>query len=568
MNCLITGASSGIGRELAKKMASLGYDLFLTYYKNKELCEKFQKEIQEQYFIKCFIQKCDLKEEKEIQEVINYFQEKLGSLDILVNNAATYCDNLFLKKTKDEFLEVLEVNVVGTFLMSKYAISIMKDNGLIINMASTDGIDTYNLYNVDYAVSKAGIIQLTKSMSLIFKNSAKKNLSEPFIKQLPAMGMNMNIVEETGFATYMALRDPNRKNILSAVIIFAFSALTLSAKKFVEGLKAIWIKKQDADIQRDLQEDLIEVETRAFSGKLALQRNMLSKKGEYFKTALENQNKKTRNDSLVYNDYFNFAGSEKTNANDKENNLKRFLNPYSALSALMLTGALILGAMTFKNIKSGAKLQEDFIENFKKRKQKILDDIITNKINDKNLMKDTLIKMGASSEKAKECAQRAGFSQSDIEDIVSQVSYSVENIWGNAPTGMSTESGKSFFYCYLNETRGHLYNWLIHNDNPFLRNLFLAMATISSTSYIAQEAADAIKEVAVLKENAKTELNLQKRLVEVDINNFKAKKESAVAPLIEEFERQRKEGKAPEELKVMADNILLEIKNGPPFVYS
>lgn len=170
MNCLITGASSGIGRELAKKMASLGYDLFLTYYKNKELCEKFQKEIQEQYSIKCFIQKCDLKEEKEIQEVIKNFQEKLGSLDILVNNAATYCDNLFLKKTKDEFLEVLEVNVVGTFLMSKYAIPIMKDHGLIINMASTDGIDTYNLYNVDYAVSKAGIIQLTKSMSLIFKN--------------------------------------------------------------------------------------------------------------------------------------------------------------------------------------------------------------------------------------------------------------------------------------------------------------------------------------------------------------------------------------------------------------
>ena len=94
------------------------------------------------------------------------------------------------------------------------------------------------------------------------------------------------------------------------------------------------------------------------------------------------------------------------------------------------------------------------------------------------------------------------------------------------------------------------------------------MAGVSAASYIAQEGSDALKEVAVMKENANTELDLQKRLVEVEIKNFKAKKESAIAPLIEEFERKRKDGKAPEELKVMADNILLEIKNGPPFVYS
>ena len=66
-------------------------------------------------------------------------------------------------------MRVLEVNVVGTFLMTKYAIKIMKD-GIVINMASTDGIDTYNEYNLDYAVSKAGIIQMTKCLSLIDKN--------------------------------------------------------------------------------------------------------------------------------------------------------------------------------------------------------------------------------------------------------------------------------------------------------------------------------------------------------------------------------------------------------------
>lgn len=414
-------------------------------------------------------------------------------------------------------------------------------------------------------VSTGSIFTISALLSLVFKNSAKKNLTEPVVKQLPAMGMNMNIVEETGFATYMALRDPNRRNILSAIAIFAFSALTLSAKKFVEGIKKIWLKKQDADIQRDLQENLIDIETKAFSGKLTLQRNMLSQKGEYFKTVLEDSRKNLDSGSTVYNQHFNFTSklqNEDKNKNDK-NSRKYFL-----ATAGMLALSLVLGIVTFKNFKEGAKLQENFIDNFKSKKQDILNNIINNKTQNEQLLRDTLIKMGANKQMANECALKAGFAPHKAEEIASSVANSVDNIWGNAPTGMSTESGKSFFYCYLNETRGHLYNWLIHANNPFLRNLFFAMAGVSAASYIAQEGSDALKEVAVMKENAKTELDLQKRLVEVEIKNFKAKKESAIAPLIEEFERKRKDGKAPEELKVMADNILLEIKNGPPFVYS
>ena len=72
----------------------------------------------------------------------------------------------------------------------------------------------------------------------------------------------------------------------------------------------------------------------------------------------------------------------------------------------------------------------------------------------------------------------------------------------------------------------------------------------------------------VKKYNADIELNLQKRLVSTELRNFKAKKESAIEPLCEEFYRLKESGKSPEELKVVADNILFEIKNGPPFVYS
>ena len=402
-------------------------------------------------------------------------------------------------------------------------------------------------------------------ISLLFKKSAKKNLSEPIVKQLPAMGMNLNIVEETGFATYMALRDPSRKNILAMLSVFAFSALTLTAKKFVEGIKEIWIKKQDADVQRDLQEDLISVETKAFSGKLAIQRNLLTQTGNYFKNALENQNKIKRDE--IYFKHFNFKGL-KDDDSGKKFNFKKLLNPYALITAAISIGAIILGAITLKNIKAGAKYQEEFINTFTSGKQKILDEIVQNKLKDKTLLIDTLIKMGANPEQTMIYAKKAGFTESEVSQIVHEVTNNVENIWGNAPTGMSTESGKAFFYCYLNEARGHLYNWLIHNNNPYLKNLFVAMAAVSSTSYLAQQTAEALKESAVLKENAKTELELQKELVEVEMKNFKAKKESAIAPLIEEFERKRKEGKSTAELKVIADNILLEIKNGPPFVYS
>ena len=79
---------------------------------------------------------------------------------------------------------------------------------------------------------------------------------------------------------------------------------------------------------------------------------------------------------------------------------------------------------------------------------------------------------------------------------------------------------------------------------------------------------DAVKEVQVKKYNAQTEISLQKRLVSTELRNFKSKKDAAIQPLVDEFYKQVDEGKSKEQLKTMAENILLEIKNGPPYVYS
>ena len=196
MNCLITGASIGIGHSLALKLASLGYNLLLTYYSNDILCSNLKKEIEEKYKVKCIIKKCDLKNEQEIRDVVLTFKNELGKMDILVNNASYSSDNLFMEKTKQEFMDVLEVNLIGTFLISQYSIPIMNKQGIIINMASTDGIDTYSIYNTDYAVSKAGIIQLTKSMSLIFNDLKTVAIAPNWVSTESTLSMNQEYLEE------------------------------------------------------------------------------------------------------------------------------------------------------------------------------------------------------------------------------------------------------------------------------------------------------------------------------------------------------------------------------------
>lgn len=78
-------------------------------------------------------------------------------------------DNSYLNKTKYEFMNVLEVNLVGMFLCNQIYSRYFSD-GLIINMSSTDGIDTYSEYSIDYSVSKAGIICMSKNISMCTKN--------------------------------------------------------------------------------------------------------------------------------------------------------------------------------------------------------------------------------------------------------------------------------------------------------------------------------------------------------------------------------------------------------------
>lgn len=165
---LITGAAKGIGKAIAIELAKHHYDIVINYLTSESeafaLCDFIQKE----YGVVCLAIKADVSKEEEVDAMVSTIEEKLGNVDVLINNAAIDCPNLFHEKTTDEFKRVLDVNVVGAYNCAKRVSKKMieKEYGRIVNIASTNGINTYYPMCLDYDASKAALISLTHNLAM------------------------------------------------------------------------------------------------------------------------------------------------------------------------------------------------------------------------------------------------------------------------------------------------------------------------------------------------------------------------------------------------------------------
>lgn len=162
---LVTGSSIGLGASIIRKYASMGYNTVITYNSHKDEAIELQKEINDKYNTESLVIKCDISKEEDIENLKNEIINKFNKLDVLVNNASIAIDTTFNDKTKENYMKILEINLVGTFLVSKIMSTIMNDNSSIINISSTNGIDTYYEYSLDYDSSKAGIINLSHNLA-------------------------------------------------------------------------------------------------------------------------------------------------------------------------------------------------------------------------------------------------------------------------------------------------------------------------------------------------------------------------------------------------------------------
>lgn len=170
---LVTGASRGIGTSIAKKFLLNNDIVYINYNNSKEEAEKLAST-----FSCARLVQCDVTNEEEIKTMINKIESEEGHLDILVNNAGIAIDTTLEDKTKENFMRILDVNLLGTFLVTKHAKRIMKE-GSIINISSTNGIDDYYPYSMDYDASKAGVISLTHNFALEFAPHIRVNAIAP-----------------------------------------------------------------------------------------------------------------------------------------------------------------------------------------------------------------------------------------------------------------------------------------------------------------------------------------------------------------------------------------------------
>ena len=170
---LITGATRGIGKQIAITLAKQGYNIALNYRKENEELENTKKEI-EKIGVQILAVKGDVANFEDCENFVKQVIERFGQIDVLVNNAGITKDMLLMRMKKEDFEQVIDTNLVGTFNVTKNVVPYMMKarSGRIIHISSVVGISG-NAGQTNYSASKAGIIGFTKSLA---KEIASRNI--------------------------------------------------------------------------------------------------------------------------------------------------------------------------------------------------------------------------------------------------------------------------------------------------------------------------------------------------------------------------------------------------------
>lgn len=200
---IITGASRGIGKAVALKLASLGANIVINYRSNEKEALEVENEIKSMG-VETLCIKGDISKSEEVENLIASAKERFGAIDIMVNNAGITKDALIIRMKEEDFDNVIDVNLKGVFNCLKAITPIMmkQKSGKIINLSSVVGISG-NASQVNYSASKAGVIGMTKSLA----------------KEIGSRGITVNAVAPGFIETDMTetlsdkIKEETKKNI-------------------------------------------------------------------------------------------------------------------------------------------------------------------------------------------------------------------------------------------------------------------------------------------------------------------------------------------------------------------
>lgn len=229
---VVTGASRGIGREVALKLASYGAKVAINYCGSKEKAEEVKKMIEETGGIASVYQ-ADVADSAAVTAMFSEIIKEYGRIDILVNNAGITRDNLILKMSEEEFNAVIDTNLKGVYYCLKQVSKLMlkQKSGRIINMSSICGV-IGNAGQINYCAAKAGVIGMTKSLA----------------RELGSRGITVNAVAPGFIQTEMTDKLPEsvKENMITQIPLKHFGVVEDVAETvaFLASDKAAYITGQ------------------------------------------------------------------------------------------------------------------------------------------------------------------------------------------------------------------------------------------------------------------------------------------------------------------------------------
>lgn len=185
--CLITGGASGLGENISRYLASKKINLIILYNSSSN-SDNLKEELESKFGISVITIKCDISNESDIENVISIIKDNGYNIKYLVNNAAVCYNAIYEDKNKEDFMKTLEVNLVGTFLISRRICDMMYENksGVVVNISSNNSTSKYYPMTLDYDASKAGLNSLTHNLALQYAPYVRVNAVAPGYIKTPS----------------------------------------------------------------------------------------------------------------------------------------------------------------------------------------------------------------------------------------------------------------------------------------------------------------------------------------------------------------------------------------------